>query len=224
MALIVEQSPVTDVIPVLDLSPLNETAPDPAAVAALASDLRRALTEMGFFFIVNHGVPWEMVDGIFDSARNLHALPQPAKDSIPMGKLVGGYLGMGGGTSYASDIAGPVRKPNQNEAFFCHRHGYHESNQFPPIEGFAARVEAYIDQVINLGGRLLGVLAQSLDLPHGLVRAGFRLTERDAAHVALPTDGLLGQRVGPRPPHRQLGVHVPARERRAGAGDPTRRP
>ncbi|WP_420435757.1 isopenicillin N synthase family dioxygenase [Candidatus Poriferisodalis sp.] len=156
----------TDVIPVLDLSPLNEAAPAPSAVEALAAELRRALTEMGFFFVVNHGVPWAMVEGIFNSARELHALPQPTKDSIPMGKLVGGYLGMGGGTSYASDIAGEVRKPNQNEAFFCHRHGYHTDNQFPPIDGFAARCEAYIDQLIALGGRLLPVLAQSLDLPH----------------------------------------------------------
>ena len=155
----------SDVIPVLDLAPLNDAVPDAAAQAALATELRDALTEVGFFFIVNHGVPAETIEHMFDEARRLHALPQPVKDSIPMGKLAGGYLGMGGGTSYASDIAGPVRKPNQNEAFFCHRHGYHTENQFPPLEDFAQSCESYIDQLIALGSRMLPILALSLDLP-----------------------------------------------------------
>ncbi|WP_420623350.1 isopenicillin N synthase family dioxygenase [Candidatus Poriferisodalis sp.] len=155
----------TGVIPVLNLAPLNEPVPDPAAQAALAAELRDTLTEMGFFFIVNHGIPATTIELMFDEARRLHALPQPVKDSIPMGKVVGGYLGMGGGTSYASDIAGPVRKPNQNEAFFCHRHGYHTHNQYPPLEHFAERCESYIDQLIALGSRMLPILALSLDLP-----------------------------------------------------------
>lgn len=153
-----------DVIPVLDLAPLNQPVPDPAAQAALAAELGDALTEVGFFFIVNHGVAAGTIEHMFDEARRIHALPQDVKDSIPMGKVVGGYLGMGGGTSYASDIAGPVRKPNQNEAFFCHRHGYHTQNQFPPLDGFAQSCEQYIDQLIALGSRMLPILALSLDL------------------------------------------------------------
>ena len=147
--------------------------PDPVAESALADALRDALTEVGFFFIVNHGVAVETIELMFDEARRLHALPQPVKESIPMGKTVGGYLGMGGGTSYASDIAGPVRKPNQNEAFFCHRHGYHTENQYPPLMHFAERCESYIDQLIELGARMLPVLALSLNLQRDAFDAHF---------------------------------------------------
>ena len=84
---------------------------------------------------------------------------------MPMSRLWGGYLGLGGGTSYASDIAGDVRKPNMNEAYFIHEGGYREGNHYPPIDGFREQTAAYIDAVTNLGNSMLPVLAASLDLP-----------------------------------------------------------
>ena len=57
----------------------------------------------------------------------------------------GGYLRLGGGTSYASAIAGEVRKPNLNAAFFVHRGGDREGNQWPPLEGVQETVDADID-------------------------------------------------------------------------------
>ena len=49
----------TELIPVLDLQPLFEG--DSADVRNLTSELRQALEEVGFFSIVNHGVPWGAV-------------------------------------------------------------------------------------------------------------------------------------------------------------------
>lgn len=151
-----------DVIPVIDLNGL--TTGDPAAVATVAAELHAALTQVGFFIVINHGVSWDQVEGVYAQARDLHALPEESKARFPMGKLTGGYLGVGGGTSHASEIAGEVRKPNMNAAFFAHRGGYHESNQWPPIEGFSEEIEAYMDAVIALGHRLLPAFALSLDL------------------------------------------------------------
>ena len=47
----------TETIPVVDLGPY--LAGQPGAMARTADQLRFALTEIGFYFIVNHGVPAE---------------------------------------------------------------------------------------------------------------------------------------------------------------------
>lgn len=152
----------TELIPVLDLRPLFEG--DSADVRDLASELRQALEEVGFFSIVNHGIPWGAVEDIYDATRTLHALPQTEKDAITMDRTHGGYLGMGAGTSYASEIAGEVRKPNQNEAFFVHEGGYRESNQYPDIADFRELTASYIERMRALAGSLMTLLALSLDL------------------------------------------------------------
>ena len=152
----------TELIPVLDLQPLFEG--DSADVRNLTSELRQALEEVGFFSIVNHGVPWGAVEDIYSATRTLHALPQTEKDAITMDGTHGGYLGMGAGTSYASEIAGEVRKPNQNEAFFVHEGGYRESNQYPDIADFRELTASYIERMGALASSLMTLLALSLDL------------------------------------------------------------
>ena len=121
-------------IPLLDLQPLQDGNQD--GIQLLASELKAALEEIGFFSVINHGVSWSLVEQIYEATKSLHALPQSEKDALTMDRTHGGYLGMGAGTSYASEIAGEVRKPNQNEAFFVHEGGYREANQYPELEGF----------------------------------------------------------------------------------------
>ena len=152
-----------DVVPVLDLAPF--LAGDADAEARLADQLRRALQEIGFFFVLGHGVDWSLVEGVYAQARRLHALPDSDKEAIVMGADRGGYLRLGGGTSYASAIAGEVRKPNLNAAWFVHRGGHRRANQFPDLPGFREVIERYLDQVQGLAHRLLALYARALDLP-----------------------------------------------------------
>lgn len=152
----------TGLIPVLDLQSLVDGDPD--GIRNLALKLRKALEEIGFFSIVNHGVPWGLVEDIYDATQILHALPQTDKDAITMDRTHGGYLGMGAGTSYASEIAGEIRKPNQNEAFFVHEGGYRESNQYPDLTGFKELTASYIHNMEGLANSLMTLLALSLDL------------------------------------------------------------
>jgi len=152
----------TGLIPVLDLQALVDGDPD--GIRDLALELRQALEEIGFFSIVNHGVPWGLVEDIYGATQMLHALPQTEKDSITMDRTHGGYLGMGAGTSYASEIAGEVRKPNQNEAFFIHEGGYRESNQYPDLGGFKELTASYIHKMEGLADSLMTILALSLGL------------------------------------------------------------
>ena len=150
------------IIPILDLQPLLDG--DAAGVTTLAAELKQALQDIGFFSIINHGVPWELVEEIYEATQTLHSLPQEQKDNITMDRTHGGYLGMGAGTSYASEIAGEVRKPNQNEAFFIHEGGYREANQYPDLQGFKELTATYIHAMQALADSLLPLLALSLDL------------------------------------------------------------
>lgn len=159
----------TEVIPVLDLQPLLDG--DEQGIRDLATALGEALEDIGFFSITNHGVPWSLVEEIYEATRTLHALPQSHKDAITMDRTHGGYLGMGAGTSYASEIAGEVRKPNQNEAFFVHEGGYRDGNQYPNLKGFKDVTATYIKAMEALAGSLLPLLASSLQLdPEFFVR------------------------------------------------------
>ena len=51
--------PNANVIPVIDLGPY--LAGEPGALDRAAAELRHALTEIGFYTIVNHGVPSALV-------------------------------------------------------------------------------------------------------------------------------------------------------------------
>ena len=162
------QAPIeSDVIPILDLAPIDpgrSDGPSGAELDRLASELGAALTDIGFFFVVNHGVPWTRVEQVYDMARRLHRIDVDELSAIVMDAEHGGYLEYAGGTSYASEIAGDVRTPNLNAAFFVHRGGYRLANRWPELEGFRAVVDRYIDEVTALAHRLLPLLARSLDL------------------------------------------------------------
>ena len=139
-----------------------------------------------------------MVEAVYDATRQLHALPQSQKDAITMDRTHGGYLGMGAGTSYASEIAGEVRKPNQNEAFFVHEGGYLEGNRYPHLEGFEDLTAAYIQAMQGLAASLLPLLAISLeldaeffagdfDVPSVTLRMSHYQVTVSYTHLTLPT-------------------------------------
>jgi len=59
--------PDNEDLPIIDIGPLMAGAP--GAVADVARKLRRACTEIGFFYIVNHGMDQDVVARSFDIAR-----------------------------------------------------------------------------------------------------------------------------------------------------------
>ncbi len=62
-----------EIIPVIDLGPYLAGAP--GAIDRAGADLRFALTEIGFYFIVNHGVPSGLIREVFRTSR---AFSRPA--------------------------------------------------------------------------------------------------------------------------------------------------
>ena len=75
-------------IPLIDLSPLLTTpVPSdgveiPAALKGLVAEIEAACSVVGFFQVINHGVPIELLEGIQSAARQFFALPLEEKRRV----------------------------------------------------------------------------------------------------------------------------------------------
>ena len=107
-----------DVIPVLDIAPLR--AGVPGALEKLGAELRRAFTEVGFYFVRGHGVPDALVEEVFEATRRFHAQPMDTKMAMQFDSNNTGYLPMRGATTRMNALGTP-QKPNFNEAVFFKR-------------------------------------------------------------------------------------------------------
>jgi isopenicillin N synthase-like dioxygenase len=170
-------------IPVLDLGPCFAGAP--GARERTARELRHALEEVGFFIIVNHGVPRPLIEATFAEARRFHDQPLPAKMAVRMNEHNNGYMSMGRYAVWTSDV-NTNDQPDLNEAFFIKRERAADDpllrsgrrfvgpNRWPEgLPGFREAVLAYTDAVDALGRRLLPACAVALDLPPDSFDAAF---------------------------------------------------
>src|SRR6266851_10243781 len=164
-----------EIIPVIDLGPY--LAGVPGAIDRAAGELRFALTEIGFYFIVNHGVPSAQIREVFRQVARFHAQPLEKKLEIKLDKHNVGYLPMKGDTLRTSTVE-TVTKPNLNEALFVARdlpadhpdvvadRRFRSANQWPKnLPGFRDHVMAYCDALERLVQRLVRLYARALDLP-----------------------------------------------------------
>ena len=58
---------VMERVPIIDLEPLRDGTP--AGLAHVASEIGAAARDIGFFAVVNHGVPEASVSELFEAAR-----------------------------------------------------------------------------------------------------------------------------------------------------------
>ena len=101
----------TEIIPVVDLGPY--LGGEPGAMERTAAELRFALTSIGFYFIINHGIPAVQSRGVFEQAARFHGLPLERKMDIRIDKHNVGYLPMRGDTLRTSTVQ-TVTRPNLN--------------------------------------------------------------------------------------------------------------
>lgn len=162
-------------IPVLDLGTYLGGAP--GAVENTAAEIRAALEDVGFFLIVNHGVPASLVDATFEEARRFHAQPLAAKMALRMNEHNNGYMAINRYVVRTSEVNRNDR-PDLNEAFFTKRERpdshpgvragrrFIGHNRWPPdLPGFREAVLRYTDALDGLGRRLLPAVARALELP-----------------------------------------------------------
>jgi isopenicillin N synthase-like dioxygenase len=164
-------------IPVIDFGPCF--AGTSGALEATAAKLRDTLETIGFFVMVNHGVPPSLIERTFGEARRFHDQPMDAKLALRMNEHNNGYMTMGRYAVWTSDV-NTNDKPDLNEAFFCKRelpadHPLRMSgrrfvgpNLWPDdVPGFRDNVLGYIDAMDALSRRVLPVCAVALDLEPG---------------------------------------------------------
>ena len=171
------------VLPVIDLGPYR--AGVPGALEAVAEELGVALETVGFFLLVDHGVPRELIARTFEEARRFHAQPAAAKLALRMNEHNNGYMAMGRYAVWTSDV-NANDKPDLNEAFFTKRERAPDDplviagrrfagpNRWPEdLPGFRDTVLAYTEAVDELGRRLMPACAVALDLPPAAFDAAF---------------------------------------------------
>jgi isopenicillin N synthase-like dioxygenase len=81
-------------VPVIDLGPY--LAGEPGVLDRAAAELRHALTEIGFYSIVNHGMPSALVDAVYRQVARFHAQSLKDKLKIKLDRHNVGYLPMMG--------------------------------------------------------------------------------------------------------------------------------
>ncbi len=164
-----------ETIPVIDLGPY--LAGDAGALDRTAAELRIALTEIGFYFIVNHGVPREQIRGVFDQVKRFHAQPVDRKLALKLNPDGTGYMPMRGNTLRTSTVQTNT-KPNLNEAFFVKRElppdhpdllsgrRYRGPNRWPEgLTGFREAIVDYCNTMERLVQKMVCLYARALDLP-----------------------------------------------------------
>ncbi len=164
----------TETIPIIDLGPY--LAGEPGAIDRTAKELHFALTEIGFYFIVNHGIPRDLIAAMFEETRRFHAQPMEKKQLLKLDQHNTGYLPMRGNTLRTSTVQTGT-KPNLNEAFFVKRElppdhpdvlsgrRFRGQNRWPDLPGFRDTVLTYCNAMEALVKKLVKVYARSLGLP-----------------------------------------------------------
>ncbi len=165
---------MADTIPVLDLGPLRDGAP--GAIEKLGAELRHAFTEVGFYFVRNHGISQDLLDTTFAEAERFHAQSLDAKLALKINEHNMGYMPMRGATTRVNAV-GEVALPNANEAVFFKRElapdhpdlvanlRFRGANQWPALPGFRENILAACQAFETLGTSLLPLYARALDLP-----------------------------------------------------------
>ena len=173
-----------ETIPVIDLGPY--LAGEPGAMERTASELRFALTEIGFYFIVNHGVPAALIRDDLPPGR---ALPRPAarredgdQDRQAQCRLPADAR------RHAAHLDGADRHQGQPQRGAVHGarpaadhpdvladRRFRSANRWPAdLPGFRETVVDYCDAMERLVQKLVRLYALALDLPAAYFDGPFR--------------------------------------------------
>ena len=163
----------TQALPIVDMATYR--AGDPDAKARLIAEIADKSRRLGFFYLVNHGVPEALLADQLCWSRRFFDLPQADKDALDFRNLPvrRGYEPMALQTLQAG------MAPDQKEGFTVGREPgasdpsspFEGPNQWPAGQrgfdaaAFRRQMEAYREAMTDLGQDLCGLFAASLDLP-----------------------------------------------------------
>lgn len=155
-----------DAVPTVDFAGMFSS--DPAARRRVADALRDACSQVGFFYLTNHGVPETLVERAFQTTRAFFAQPEAVKMrcDIAQSSHACGYVALfaeDGDLHEAFDFTMEDREINGQ---FWKGDFRQSGNQWPEgMESFRAELTEYSDAMRLLARQLFGALAIALDLP-----------------------------------------------------------
>lgn len=173
-------------LPVVDLGPLQDGTPEGRAKVAAA--LGEAARTSGFFYITNHGVPQDLVDGIMAASKQFHRMPRRWK----MRWWSGFTTHHRGYVPFEENGSNFPKVINFNEAWDMsyeapadhpdHLAGWRMTgpNVWPDLPGWKETVSTYYSEVFALGLRMLDCLALELGVDPAELRQ----------HITCPTSQL----------------------------------
>ncbi|MFI6041839.1 isopenicillin N synthase family dioxygenase [Nocardia sp. NPDC051321] len=161
-------------IPVIDLSSRHSATGRRTIAAAIGA----ACASSGFFTIVGHGVPTELIDRMCATNREFFVLPDAAKDAVAHRPGVSGFRRMAGSTAHSLDKKTP---PDLCEVFSAHVTGdlsdperaalgdywasWKLANVWPSAPAnFADTWHEYMATLSGLAGDLMRLFALALEL------------------------------------------------------------
>lgn len=198
-------------IPVVDIGPL--VGAGQAGLERTVARLREACRDVGFFYVINHGIPEDDSATLLAETKRFFALPLEAKMKIRMGITsqfrgfipIGGEV-TGGSTDWhecvdlqprwgrdAGDFAAAVaaRAPG--------RHPLDDPGQWPQaLPSFGDTMMRAWDRRYELGGRIAAGMALSLELDENFFEpfSGVELCDLRLLHYP-PQDEAAGDRDAP---------------------------
>ncbi len=176
--------PESEEFPVLDLGAYFDG--DTTQLSTLAEQLRDAAETLGFYAIINHGVSGELIQRVYDAARQFHDQDLDDKLALKVNEHNIGFMAMAASISRASKVH-KATKPNMNAAFFVKRDlpldhpdviavkRFRGANQWPKnLLNFRENIVEYCNTMEALAAKMLPIYACALGLPDGYFAEGFK--------------------------------------------------
>ena len=104
----------TGSIPIVDFAGMRAGSPggsDPEALARVGRTIHDACTQIGFFYLTNHGVPQSVIDAAEQAARTFFAFPVDTKRRAAVNMRHRGFNALGDATMYQA------KRPDYKEFF-----------------------------------------------------------------------------------------------------------
>ncbi|HLI21892.1 MAG TPA: 2OG-Fe(II) oxygenase family protein [Stellaceae bacterium] len=169
-----------DSLPVIDIAPFLDPRGSEAARLAVARELRRVCIDIGFFYLMGHGIPAAELDEALSRGRDFFRLPLAAKQPLTAdkGPTRFGYFPLGGLSEYgkATDLkerfslTREIIPGEPEDGCWAGLSIWPEEAVLP---GFRAFFTAHIAKRAQLTRALARVFALSLDLPLDFFDAAF---------------------------------------------------
>ncbi|MGY9000512.1 MAG: isopenicillin N synthase family dioxygenase [Rhodospirillales bacterium] len=166
----------TDQIPIIDIGPF--LSGDLESAQETAKELCWVQEEIGFYYIINHGVSKSLIQSAVDQVKNLHSLSMEEKLKLKVDEDTTGYVPIKS-TIYVTSNAGDNNKFDLNENFrivrerplnhpsIKARRRFTGPNKWPSndlLPNFKKVMLEYYSEMENLGRCLLPLYARALDL------------------------------------------------------------